>query len=445
MVLLAAFKVLLHRYTGQEDVLVGSPIAGRTRTEIEGLIGFFLNTLVLRTDVSGDPSFLEVLGRVREVTLGAYAHQDISFEKLLEELQPDRNISISPFFQVMFMLQNAPMQEAELSGLRLKGVEFDITASKFDMTIYIWEGKGGIAGSVLYSTDLFDEDTISRMLGHYRTLLEGIVRGPDQRISALPLLTEEERGRLRVRRNVVGVDRSFTVFEREDTEQSIGGRFEGQVERYPHRIAVKSRGYKWSYEELNREANRVAHRVLEACGEEGEGRVGLLFEHDAPMVAGVLGVLKAGKTYVPLDPEYPQERLEYMLRDSGAEVVVTNSRNLSLAERIGDGRVKLINSDEIGEEGAENPGVEVPQERVAYILYTSGSTGQPKGVMQNHRNVLHFMRVYTNSLHISAEDRLTLFSSYSFDAAVMDIFGALLNGAGLYPVNMKEEGGILWV
>jgi non-ribosomal peptide synthetase component F len=308
------------------------------------------------------------------------------------------------------------------------------------MTYYLWEGKEGIAGSVSYSTDLFNEDTISRMLGHYRTLLEGIVRDPNQCISTLPLLTEEERGQLRTRRNLVGVENPFTVFKKEDIEQSISSRFERQVERYPHHIAVKSRGYKWSYEELNREANRVAHRVLEACGEEGEGRVGLLFEHDAPMVAGVLGVLKAGKTYVPLDPEYPQERLEYMLRDSGAEVVVTNSRNLSLAERIGDGRVKLINSDEIGEEGAENPGVEVPQERVAYILYTSGSTGQPKGVMQNHRNVLHFMRVYTNSLHISAEDRLTLFSSYSFDAAVMDIFGALLNGAGLYPVNMKEEG-----
>lgn len=440
MTLLAAFNTLLYRYTGQDDIVVGSPIAGRTRTEVEGLIGLFVNTLALRTDLSGDPSFRELLGRVREVALEAYAHQDLPFEKLVEELQPERDLSRSPLFQVMFVLQNAPMTPLRLSGLTVTPLKVESKTTKFDLTLSMVEQSDTLRASVQYSTDLFNAATISRMLGHFQTLLGGIVANPDHRISRLSLLTKEERNQLSTRANPIRVTNPFVEFRKEEIEQSIPSRFEQQAARDPDHIAVRTRNHRWTYRELNQTANRIARALLRACGS-GEGRVGLLFGHDAPMIAGILGALKAGKTYVPLDPAYPVQRLVYMMEDSQASAMLTDNRNIALAGTVTDGRLLLVNIDDAqNAELASNPNVGISPATPAYILYTSGSTGQPKGVMQDHRNVLHFIRAYTNSLHLNAHDRLTLFSSYSHDAAVVDIFAALSSGATLCPWSVKEDG-----
>ncbi len=277
------------------------------------------------------------------------------------------------------------------------------------------------------------------MLEHFQTLLQGIVADPDQRLSDLPLLTDDERRQLSTRYNLVCSTEPFVEFEKESIEQSIADRFEEQVKKYPDHVAVKTRRHQWTYSELNRTANQIAQTFLQAC-RPGEQRIGLLFEHDAPMIAGILGVLKAGKTYVPLDPTFPAERLSYLLEDSQSTVVLTNRRNIALAKSLTNGGLQLINADEIDAEvSTGNPNLRISPDTLAYILYTSGSTGMPKGVMQNHRNVLHHIRSYTNNLHLNSDDRLTLFSSYGFDAAVMDIFGALLNGASLHPMDIKEE------
>jgi non-ribosomal peptide synthetase component F len=441
MTLLAAFKTLLYRLTGQEDTIVGTPIAGRNRTELEGLIGFFMNTIVMRTDLSGQPSFRELLGRVRETALGAYAHQDMPFEKLVEELSPERDLNRTPLFQVFFNHIVAMGDKAAgLPGLEAEAVGgLEDRESKFDMTLYVLEGEGGIGLRLVYNTDLFDASTITWMLAHFETLLEGIADDPDQCISALPLLTGATRQKLSTKGNTIQSTKSFANIKAAEIGQSLQGRFMQQVKSYPDNIAVKTRKYEWTYEELNLEANRIAKRVLTECGDKEE-RIALLFGHDAPMIASLFGALKAGKTYVPLDPSYPVERLAYILEDSNACAVLTDSINVDLAEALTREKVQLINiDDKQSAQSFENVEVSVTPDALAYILYTSGSTGLPKGVMQNHRNVMHFIRVYTNNLHISEDDRLTLISSYSFDGAIMDIFGALLNGSTLYPINIKEE------
>jgi amino acid adenylation domain-containing protein len=439
MTLLAAFKLLLHRYTGEEDLLVGSPIAGRNRAETEKLIGFFLNTLVLRSDLSGDPSFRELLARVRDVALDAFAHQDIPFEKLLQELQPDRDLGRTPLFQVFFNMLTLEGQDLRLQDLTATRVDHSEPYSKFDLTVYVSERGERIHLDFVYNAELFGGARMRQMLEHFQTLLQGIVADPDQRLSDLPLLTDDLRRQLRACHNSVRSTEPFVEFEKETIEQSIADRFDAQVKKYPDHVAVKTRSYQWTYSQLNRTANQIAQTILRACPP-GEQRIGLLFEHDAPMIAGILAMLKAGKTYVPLDPSFPAERLAYFLEDSQSTVVLTNRRNIAVAEGLTNRGLQLINADEIDAEvSTDNPDLCISPDTLAYILYTSGSTGLPKGVVQNHRNVLHHIRTYTNSLHLNSDDKLTLFSSYGFDAAVMDIFGALLNGASLHPLDVKQE------
>ena len=440
MGLLAAFKIVLHRYCGMEDIIVGCPIANRNRTDVEGLIGCFINTLALRTDLSGNPSFRELLSRVREVSLGAFANQDVPFEKLLEEIRPDREINRTPVFQVMFVLQNAPMEPINLPGLSIIPMDIDTGATKFDLNLHTLETEDGIRAILQYNADCFSSASIEQMLGSYVTLIDNIVEDPDQRIADYPLLRDAERKQLRSRRNVIRPVNPFTVFQKEDIEQSVARRFEEMVKRFPGKIAVKTRYHEWTYEGLNRRANGVANAIFEICKPDVE-TVALLFEHDADMLSGVFGALKAGKTYVPLDPSYPVERLAYMIENSQASCLISNDLNIDLAGKLKFDKVELININDVDlTPDAQSPDISISPDAPAYILYTSGSTGRPKGVVQNHRNVLHFARVYTNSIHICPDDRLTLISSYSFDAAVMDIFGALLNGATLYPANIKEEG-----
>lgn len=372
--------------------------------------------------------------------MGAYSHQDLPFEILVEALQPERNLSHNPIFQVWFNLLNLADTQPELFGLSVEPISMSEAASKFDLSLYVAEQEQGIKLELVYNIDLFNADTIATMLLHYRTLLESIVANPEQQISTLPLLTETERYYLKSRGNVVCPSKPFITFKKQDIEQSIPARFQEQVRKHPHNIAVHTKNYHWTYSELNSRANQVALAILKQCTLKEE-RIALLFEHDAPMVAGILAVLQVGKTYVPLDPNYPSSRIVYILEDSRACAVLTNNNNLSRTQELTKGIVPLINIDDISFTDTYNEAkLEISPDTIAYILYTSGSTGQPKGVIQNHRNVLHFIRNYTNNLHINEQDGLTLLSSYSFDAAIMDIFAAILNGATLYPVNIKEEG-----
>ena len=432
MTLLSAFKILLYRYSGQQDLVVGTHIAGRNRHELEGVIGFFIGTLALRSDLSGNPPFRRLLHRVRETALGAYAHQDLSFEKLIEELQPERSLSHTPLVQVVFNMLNLPTDAFELPGLAIERLPALSAGSKFDLTLYAREQDEGLAFKAVYDTDLFAAVTITRLLRHLETLLQGIVADPDCCPSKLPVLTDAEAV---AQRNHIRPMQAFIEFGADAIEQSIPQHFEQQARNCANRLAVKTRTHEWNYEELNRAANRTAHALLRLRGT-GAERVALLLDHDAPMIGAVLGVLKSGKSYVPLDPTYPRQRLAYMLADAQSEVLLTNSANLDVAKSLNN--VELLNMDAFDSPDT-NVGVAISPDAIAYTLYTSGSTGQPKGVTQNHRNVLHFIRAYTNNLHISANDRLTLFSAYGFDAAVQDIFAALLNGAALYPVDLKED------
>ena len=445
MTLLAGFKVLLHHYTAQDDIIIGSPIANRPRAETEGLIGFFLNNLALRTDLAGDPSFRELLSRVRKTAVDAYANQDVPFEKIIEELKPERDLSRSAIFQVYFNLFSFG-DEIELPGSAPQTISFvdawlhsEENQSKFDLTLYAGLQDETLKLAFVYNSDLFEESSITRMLEHLRNLLTAVVADPETPISDYAL---SDKAEISIAKDDIRPANAFARFERSEIEQPITKRFEAQVRKYPAQIAVKTANHEWSYAELNAKANQIAHSTLELVGD-NEARIALLFAHDAPMIAGMLGVLKAGKTYVPLDPSSPVERLSQLLGDSQAVALLTNDENLELARKITG--VHVLNVDSLGSSvTSSNLNLKIDPSSLAYILYTSGSTGRPKGVMQNHRNVLHFIRAYTNNLHLNASDRLTLLSSYCFDAAVMDIYGALLNGAlsgvgFLSPVPAKVE------
>ncbi len=313
MTLLAAFQTLLYRYSGQEDVVVGTPIAGRQRLETEELIGFFVNTLVLRSDLSGNPTFRELLGRVREVTLGAYAHQDLPFEKLVEELNPQRNLSYAPLFQVMLVLQNAPQIPLSLPGLKVNAAAVEQETAKFDLTFELIAEGTQLRGTLNYNCDLFAPATMERLLGHFQTLLEGIAAQPEQRIGELPLLSAAERHELLVTWN----DTQTAV-----PPQCVHELFAAQVERTPEAVAIEFAGQPLTYRQLNVRANQLAH-YLQERGVGPEVRVGVCLERSLDLVVALLGILKAGGAYVPLDPAYPRERLAFMLQDSQAPLLVT--------------------------------------------------------------------------------------------------------------------------
>src|SRR5690606_8587661 len=444
MTLLAAFKVLLARYSAQDDIVVGSPIAGRNRAEIEHLIGFFLNSLVLRTDLSGEPSFRELLARVRNVTLDAYAHQDVPFEKLVEHIDPPRDPSRTPLFQVMFnMLPDWQRSVTALADLTAEPLAAGRVQAKFDLTVFAAEQPDGtLALRFVYNTDLFERATIERMAGHYRTLLEAVVEDPARSISRLPILTPEERQaaeRAAAARVQIPepAGASAADFPAEALARSIPERFREVVERAPDAVAVETARARWTYEELQQRANQVAHALLRETGSDNQ-RVALFLEHDAPMLAAILGTLTAGKTYVPLDPAYPEERLRLLLEDAEPQAILTDRPASELSDWAGELPVLEL-SHIFAAEPEHAPELTVDPATPAYILYTSGSTGRPKGVVQSQRNVLHHIRTYASRLRITPHDRLSLLAAYGFDAAVMDIFGALLSGATLYPIDLRGE------
>jgi amino acid adenylation domain-containing protein/non-ribosomal peptide synthase protein (TIGR01720 family) len=424
MTLLAVFQVLLSRYSGQGDIVVGSPIAGRTRQEIEALIGFFVNTLVLRSEVDGAESFNELLAQVKDVCLGAYAHQDIPFEKLVEELQPERDLSRSPLFQVMFVLQNVMGGEAvELPGLKLSGLESESVTAKFDLLLTLSElpaQMGGINGNIEYSTDLFDESTIERMGNHFCSLLKAIVDEPARAISALQFLTNDEHEQL--------LSWNQTQHEFADVVL-IHESFAEQVNRTPAATAVIFGAQQLNYVELNQRANQLANH-LRSLGVGPETIVGVCFERSFEMVVALLGVLKAGAAYLPIDPEYPAERISFILEDAGVSVVLTHD-----AAALSRHRKHLINLDTDGNviagHSAVAPVVQIDPENPAYVLYTSGSTGQPKGVMVPHHAIANHMQWMLGELSFTSTDRVLQKTPYTFDASVWEFYAPLMSGGTL--------------
>jgi amino acid adenylation domain-containing protein len=428
--LLAAFKILLQRYTGQDDILVGAPIAGRNSAEIEGLIGFFVNTLVMRTDLSGDPTFRQLLRRVQETTLGAYAHQDLPFEKLVEVLNPERSASHSPMFQVMLSMLNTPVQPLHLSGLQHRRILPPNGASKFDLTLFALEEPQGLSFICEYNTDLFHAEAIERLLGHLEVLLEGVVCDPDRRLSELPLLNAVERKQILIEWNDTRVDYPQDVLLHE--------LFEAQVNRTPNAVAIEYDGQRLTYRELNQRANRLAHH-LRKLGVRPDALVGVCMERSLELVVALYGVLKAGGAYVPIDPDYPEERIGYMLEDAGLSVLLTQSR---IVGRLPACAAKTLCLDDgweqiAGEDPANLAKVATPA-NLAYMIYTSGSTGKPKGAMNTHRGICNRLLWMQNQYHLTEADRILQKTPASFDVSVWEFFWPLLTGARLV---LAKPGG----
>jgi amino acid adenylation domain-containing protein len=437
MLLLAGFQVLLQRYSGQDDISVGSPIAGRPRRELEELIGFFVNTLVLRTDLSGNPSFREVLRRVRAVALGAYDHSAVPFEKLVDELQPERNLSRMPLFQVMFGLQNMPLSSVSLPGLTFEMLAADNETAKFDLWLSMDESQVHLAGVLEYNTDLFDQATIARMIGHFETLLAGVAKDPEQRIADLPLLTTAERHQLLIEWNATAA--AFPV------GMCLHQQFEARAAEMPDAPAVVYEDVELSYAALNRRANQLAHQ-LRSLGVGPDTAVGICMERSLEMVIGLQAILKAGGAYMPLDPAYPKDRLQFMLADAGASVLLTQERLLDVLPEH-SAQVICIDRDwnVITEEPDDNPQSGVTVDNLSYIIYTSGSTGAPKGVMLDHRGRVNNFHDFNTRFAIGPGDRLIALASLSFDMCAYDVFGTLAAGGTIViPIAALERDPAHW-
>ncbi len=441
MTLMAAYATLLFRYSGQEDILLGTPIASRNHQDIEGLIGFFVNTLVMRTRLEGNPSFSELLMQVRSSCMDAYANQDVPFEQIVEALQIERSLSHSPLFQVMFALQNAPMEQLETPDFVIAPLHLDNVNAKFDLTLQMWETNtdegNSLQGFWQYNTDLFDEDRIARMTGHFQTLLAGIVANPQASVGTLPLLTECERHQLLVEWN-------DTCTAYPDTK-SIHQVFEEQVEQTPNAIAVVYEDESLTYRELNERANQLAH-YLQSLGVGTEVLVGICVERwsktlpkaSLEMIVGILAILKAGGAYVPFDPAYPQERLAYMLNDSQVSILLTQEQ---LRAQIPETNAQVVCLDTdwepvISKYSQENTTSNASSHNLAYVIYTSGSTGKPKGITVTHQAVNRLV-CNTDYVKLTANHRVAQASNAAFDAATFEIWGALLNGARLVGITKE--------
>lgn len=433
MTLLAAFQTLLYRYTSSEDIQVGSVIANRHYQEIENLIGFFVNTLVLRSDFSNSPTFRQLLKQVREVTLEAYAHQDLPFEKLVEELEPERDLSRHPLFQIGFALQNVPIPAIELSGLSINHrLEHNGTA-KFDLFLELFETPDGISGWFEYSTDLFDAATISRIGEHFQTLIAGIVANPDEKVADLPLLTTKERHKLLVEWNQTQADYP---------EQScIHQLFAAQVESEPDSVAVIFAEEQITYRELNARANQLA-RHLQTLGVGPDVLVGICIERSLEMIVALLAILKAGGAYVPLDTAYPQQRLSLMLADSQVTVLLNQQHLLAqLPEH--QASVVCIDRDwkDIATQAEDNLNVSINPDNLAYVIYTSGSTGKPKGVAMPHRPLVNLIAWQSQTSTVGFGKKTLQYTPISFDVSFQEIFTTLTTGGTLVMISesMRRE------
>ena len=438
MTLLSGFSVLLSRYSHQEDVCIGSPIANRTRSELEGLIGFFVNTLVLRADLSGDPSFEVLLDRVKSMTLAAYEHQDVPFEHLVDALSVERDMSRSPLFQVMFALQNAPMGSIASSDIEMRGLPVEGVISKFDLSLELTEIEDGIIGKFEYNTDLFDGLTIERLSVHFEQLLRGLVADPSSRISEVEMLTQAERDQQLVEWNDTAV-----AYPRDKCVHEL---FEEQASICPDAVALVYAGSVLTYGELNARSNQLAHYLL-GRGVVADGLVGICMDRSLEMVIGILGVLKSGSGYVPIDPGYPSSRIGYMLSDSGVGLVLT-SRQVSALDDSFAGETISIDSDwdAISSQPITKLGsTDCCASNLMYVIYTSGSTGAPKGVGVCHRSVLNCLSSLGQTLSLDKEARVLSLTTLSFDISVLELFLPLVTGAKLLVVgrSLAMDGKLL--
>jgi amino acid adenylation domain-containing protein/FkbM family methyltransferase len=433
MTLLAAFKTLLYRYSEQESIVVGTPIAGRTEVETEELIGFFVNTLVLRTEINAEMSVREVIERVKEGALGGYGHQEVPFEKLVEEMAPERSLSHTPLFQVMFALNNTPREAVKLSELTLFPLDSESGATQFDLTLLMTETQQGLSALMEYSTDLFDAETIQRMAGHFERILGSMVERPEQRVGEIEMLTEAEQHQLLVEWN--------QTEQALPEEESVVSLFEEQVERTPQSVALIFEDEEVSYEELNRRANQVG-RYLRKEGVRAESLVAVMMERSVEMIVALLGILKAGGAYVPVDPEYPQERVQYMLEDGGAEVLLTQSWLADSCPQI-TARIICVDTEWelIAESSNDNLiGAAIDGDNLAYVIYTSGSTGRPKGVQISHLSLLNLLLSFRRLHTVAASQTWLALTSLSFDIAALELFLPLITGARLLVARRDDAG-----
>jgi amino acid adenylation domain-containing protein len=421
MLLLAAFKVLLYRYTGQEDIVVGVPMSRRSEKQTENLVGFFLNTVVLRSDLSGNPCFMEFLRRVRDTVLEGYAHA-IPFERLVEELQPERDPQQTPFFQVMFSYEDASRPLLKLESLHVERFEIDLPVAPFVWTLLARSVDGGLSLQLEYKTELFSAQTVERLLGHLRTLLEGIARNPQESVGTLPLLTAVEEEQLL---------HEFNPCETEyPKDQCIHDLFEAQAARTPDAVALKFGGHWMTYRDLNERTNQLAH-YLRTRGVGLESRIAIFTERSFETIIGVLGILKAGAAYVPIEPDEPAERLGLKLRDSKPAAILTQRRLISLLPADHRNIIPLDTEPAIARQPRTNPNSGVSAQNLIYVIYTSGSTGTPKGVMVEHRAIVNHSVGFAQRFDLGSQDRVLQFAPLSFDVSVEEIFPTLISGGTL--------------
>ena len=430
MTLLASYTILLHRYSGQDDILTGTPIAGRTRSNLEKIIGFFVNTLIMRNDLSGNPEFTDLLMQVRETALGAYAHQDMPFEKLVEELQPRRDLSHSPLFQTAFVLQNIPADRAvRASDLTLEPLSAEGETAKYDLTLTMAEGADQIVGSMEYNTDLFDASTVRRMLRHFKTIMEAVTADPEIPIDHISLLEEKEQENMLLTWNET--DKSFPPGK---TVQAL---FEENARLQPDAPAVVFKKHAGATEEvltyaqLNRQANQIAN-YLRSLDVREEDIIGICMDRSLNMVAAMLAIQKAGAAYVPIDPAYPTERIEYMVQDAGLKYLLTQVQFKESLTAHAD-KLIVVNATEspISEQSGENPETKTNPDNLAYIIYTSGSTGKPKGTLLHHRGACNLAFIQKEAFKVGPGSRILQFASLSFDAATWEFLMAMVSGSTL--------------
>jgi amino acid adenylation domain-containing protein len=419
MTMLAAFNVLVHRYTRQDDILIGTPTANRSQPELEKLIAFFVNPVVMRSDLSADPVFKDFVGKVRTTALGAISHQDIPFDRLVEELHPERDLSRNPLFQVSFTLQMEPAL-LELEGTKGTVVEFDNGTSKFDLLVELWETDGGVGGRFEYNSDLFDRSTIQRMIANYERLLQGAAESPEKRVSRLPIIAEEERELA-----LHGWNQTKREFDRTATVHEM---FERTALARPESVAVECGTRRLTYRELDEQANQLARHLVEIGVNPGE-LVGLSVSRSCEMLVGLLGIMKAGAAYLPLDPDYPSDRLEFILADAAAKVLITETTLTAGWTSFPGSIVEIDNREKFIGYGVTSPAVPVTSEGLAYAIHTSGSTGTPKGVLVRHRNVVNFLESMRDRPGLDENDTLMAVTTLSFDIAALELYLPLIVGA----------------
>ncbi len=441
MTLLAAFQVLLARYTNQTDIAVGTPTANRQRVEMEGLIGMFVNTLVMRNDLSGNPTFRQLLARVRERALSAYEHQDLPFEKLVEVLNPVRSLNHNPLVQVMFSVQNTPSYSTQLTGLNMTQMNIGFEAAKFDLSLTFSQIHNTLSGRLIYNAALFDVDTIDRLLGHFVHLIKGIVANPDRPIMQVPLLSEAEQQRQLVTWNLTAQDYP--------NNQSLHRLFEAQVARTPNEIAVvldteeglsvgiQNPQNTLTYQQLNQQANQLAH-YLRSVGVAADTLVGIFLERSREMIVAVLGILKAGGAYVPIDPTNPRERIGGMLVDADISLVLTSANLVSkLPSTVNNTFALDTNWQRLGQLPSENLTFETRPNQLAYVLFTSGSTGRPKGVMVEHRQIVNYIYAILATC-VPAGSSCAMVQPLSVDSCLTMLFPPLLTGGVLHLISKNR-------